>query len=79
MQQSVLTWLWIVCLLVGAVPINQSELLHQALKKAGVDVTFVRVKRGGHGFGGNCDPSPQQINQMVVEFFDKHLKPRATK
>jgi len=56
------------------VPINQSELLHAALKKAGVEVTFVRVKRGGHGFRGNTDPSPQRIQEMVIEFFDKHLK-----
>ena len=57
------------------VPINQSELLYEALKKAGVDVTFVRVKRGGHGFRGNTDPSPQRIEQLVIEFFEKHLKP----
>lgn len=34
------------------VPFNQSELLYAALKKAGVDVTFVPVKGAGHGFGG---------------------------
>jgi len=56
------------------VPINQSEFLHAALKKAGVDVTFVRVKRGGHGFRGDTDPSPERIQQRVAEFFDKHLK-----
>ena len=57
------------------VPINQSEFLDAALKKAGVAVTFVRVKRGGHGFRGDCEPGPQQIQQLVAEFFDKHLKP----
>ena len=56
------------------VPINSSELLDVALRKAGVDATFVRAKRGGHGFGPNCEPSAQQIDQMVIEFFDKHLK-----
>lgn len=56
------------------VPINQSELLHEALKKAGVDVTFVRVKGGGHGFRGNTDPTPQRIQELVVQFFDKQLK-----
>ena len=34
------------------VPFNQSELLYAALKKAGVDVTFVPMKGAGHGFGG---------------------------
>jgi dipeptidyl aminopeptidase/acylaminoacyl peptidase len=56
------------------VPIGSSELLDAALKKAGVDVTFVRVRRGGHGFRGNTDPSPQRIDEMVAEFFDKHLR-----
>jgi acetyl esterase/lipase len=50
------------------VPFNQSELLHEALKKAGVDVTFHTVKDAGHGFGG------PEIQKMVDEFFDKHLK-----
>ena len=50
------------------VPLNQSELLHEALKKAGVEVTFHVVKGGGHGFGG------PEIQKMVDEFFDKHLK-----
>ncbi|MCE5238946.1 alpha/beta hydrolase [bacterium] len=56
------------------VPIKQSERLDEALRAAGVDCTFIRVKNGGHGFGPNCDPSAQQINQMVMEFLNKHLK-----
>ena len=47
---------------------NQSVLLSDALKKAGVDVVFHTVKGGGHGFD---DPG---IGRMVLEFFDKHLK-----
>src|SRR5581483_5307373 len=31
------------------VPFNQSERLARALKDAGVDVTFIPVKGGGHG------------------------------
>jgi acetyl esterase/lipase len=50
------------------VPINQSELLNEALKKAGVDVTYHVVKGAGHGFGG------PDIDKMVDEFFAKHLK-----
>jgi acetyl esterase/lipase len=50
------------------VPHNQSVLLNEALKKAGVDVKFHTVKGGGHGFK---DP---EVDQMVLMFFDKHLK-----
>jgi acetyl esterase/lipase len=50
------------------VPHNQSELLYDALKKAGVNVKFYTVKGGGHGFR---DP---EADRMVQEFFDKYLK-----
>ena len=50
------------------VPMNQSELLYGALKKAGVDVSFHVVKGAGHGFGG------PEINKRVRDFFGKHLK-----
>jgi acetyl esterase/lipase len=60
------------------VPFNQSELLEAALKKAGVDVTFVRVQRGGHGTFASTEPGPDEIQKAVEAFFDKHLKP-ATK
>jgi acetyl esterase/lipase len=53
------------------VPIEQSELLDAALKKADVPVTFVPVHGAGHGCGG-----PAQ-NKQMVEFFVKQLgKPR---
>jgi len=50
------------------VPHNQSVLLNDALKKAGLDVNFHTVKGGGHGFGDS------KVEQMVLEFFNKHLK-----
>ncbi len=50
------------------VPLNQSELLNAALKKAGVDVTFEVIKGAGHGFRG------PEIDKMVTDFFEKHLK-----
>ena len=50
------------------VPHHQSELLNEALKKAGVDVTFKTVEGAGHGFGG------PEVNRMVEEFFDRCLK-----
>jgi acetyl esterase/lipase len=50
------------------VPLSQSESLTEALKKAGGDVTLHVVKGGGHGLGG------PDIDKLVDEFFDKHLK-----
>ena len=35
------------------VPIRQSEILANALKKAGVEVIFIPMKGAGHGFGGS--------------------------
>jgi len=59
-----------------AVPINQSELLVDALKKVGVEVTFEVVKGGGHGPG--TPAQEERINRLLVDFFDKHLKASAT-
>lgn len=58
------------------VPFNQSELLYAALQRAGVEATFVPVKGGGHGWGpqDKTEPSAQEINAMILAFFDKHLK-----
>ena len=50
------------------VPISQSQLLCEALKKTGVQVKFHTVKGEGHGFD-----SPQ-VDKMVEDFFDKHIK-----
>ena len=60
------------------VKIRQSELLHEALKKAKVDVTFRVVKGGGHGFNGaypgiKWPDEPPEVARMVDEFFDLHL------
>lgn len=50
------------------VPLEQSELLEAALKKAGVPVTLYVAKGLGHGLGG------PEVRQAVVEFFDRTLK-----
>jgi acetyl esterase/lipase len=54
------------------VPIGQSELLHDALKKAGVETTFTRIEDAGHG--GPPFQTPE-ILKTVEAFFDRHLKP----
>jgi acetyl esterase/lipase len=56
------------------VALTQSQLLYEALKKAGVDATFQVIKGAGHfGIDG---VSPLQIDfaAMMDAFFDKHLK-----
>jgi acetyl esterase/lipase len=52
------------------VPIHQSQLLFEALKKTGVSVHFHTIKGAGHGqgFGG------REIDEMVNGFFDRCLK-----
>jgi acetyl esterase/lipase len=52
------------------VPYHQAELLNEALKKGGVEVKLYAVKGAGHGIGG------REVNEMIVAFFDKHLKKR---
>lgn len=50
------------------VPYNQSELLHEALKEAKVEVQLYTVKNGGHG--GFKD---RKVDTLVAAFFKKHL------
>lgn len=49
------------------VPMVHSEMLHNALTKAGVDSQLVIIKGAGHGFA-------PEARQTVADFFDKHLK-----
>lgn len=57
------------------VPLSQGEALYKALKRVGADVTFVEVKKGGHGFGPipKTEPSFDELKKTVLEFFQKHL------
>src|SRR5262249_21296637 len=50
------------------VPLDQAEILHEALKKAGVRVTLHVAKGQGHGLGG------PEVDRVVLEFFDRELK-----
>src|SRR5262249_4658984 len=53
------------------VPHHQSELLHQALASAGVEVTLFTVAGAGHGGPEFATP---EIRQMVLDFFAVHLR-----
>ena len=52
------------------VPFGQSELLEQALRAAGVEVTFVPVEGAGHGGGKFNDAD---VRERMEAFFDRHL------
>ena len=52
------------------VPYSQGELFYAALKKAGVDVTFVPVRGAGHGF----DTGRAEAIGTVREFLGRVLK-----
>jgi len=55
------------------VPYQQSELLRDALQKAGVPVTLSIVEGAGHGLGG------PEVMQEVEAFLDAQLKPKGPK
>jgi len=59
------------------VPLHQSELLYDALKKAGVEARLLTVKGAGHGLGGG-EESPERLQEIVASFFDRHLKQPAS-
>lgn len=56
------------------VPYHQSVILHEAMRKAGVDVTFRTIKGGAHG--GPLVSTPETL-RLIVDFFEKHLRSRS--
>jgi len=55
----------------NTVPYGQSELLAEALHRAGVEVTLKKLEGAGHG--GPAFNSPEN-RRLIEKFFDKHLK-----
>lgn len=55
------------------VPYNQSELLHDALVKAGVSSQLEKVVGGDHGFRG-ANQSREELIDRSIDFFDRVLK-----
>jgi acetyl esterase/lipase len=57
------------------VPIAQSEELAGALETAGVPVSLVVVKGGGHALDEpNAQPDTEQIEAMIVDFFVREVQ-----
>ncbi|MBE2282675.1 MAG: prolyl oligopeptidase family serine peptidase [Prosthecobacter sp.] len=58
------------------VPINQSQLLFEALKKTGASARFHTIHGAGHGGPGFAG---QDMDAMVAAFFDERLKKASDK
>lgn len=58
-------------------PVEQSIQLHEAAKKAGVESELVILEGAPHSF--HLQPKQRDLRELVVGFFDKHLKPPATR
>jgi acetyl esterase/lipase len=59
------------------VPVSQAVEFDRALRQAGVPSTLVLVHNAGHGFspvGGKISPSRTELFQILVAFFDEHLR-----
>jgi dipeptidyl aminopeptidase/acylaminoacyl peptidase len=56
------------------VPKILSELLHDALVKAGANSTLYIIKGADHGMGGMDEAAVQNVVTMACEFFDHHLR-----
>ncbi|WP_348246296.1 alpha/beta hydrolase family protein, partial [Salmonella enterica] len=54
-------------------PEEQSHLLHNALRKKGVESTLVIIPGGGHGWAPDS-PQGRKAEAAVLEFLGKHLK-----
>jgi len=56
-----------------AVPVQQSELLQEALARCGTDVTLHLVDERGHGFLDRADAAPARTLAVIETFFRRHL------
>jgi acetyl esterase/lipase len=54
------------------VPLQQSQVLADALKKAGVETELVIIEGAPHTF--TLQPKQRDLRPVVLGFFDKHLK-----
>jgi acetyl esterase/lipase len=57
------------------VPIAQAESMAAKLKDAGAKVDFIRIRNYSHDKAvGKQDPSPQDVQKSILDFFDAALK-----
>src|ERR1043165_8366851 len=56
-------------------PLEQSQILDELLRNAGVSSTLVIVKHGEHSLQGqNLSPGADEIMKMIVMFFETRLR-----
>ncbi|MBL8793232.1 MAG: alpha/beta hydrolase [Planctomycetia bacterium] len=58
----------------ATVPVEQSKLMADALKAAGVEHELILVEGAPHSF--HLEPKEKDLRPAVVGFFNKHLKPK---
>lgn len=56
------------------VPLHQSERLAEALKRSGVEHTFVQVAKMAHGLSRDSEPSVAQLLAQMQAFLARHLQ-----
>jgi dipeptidyl aminopeptidase/acylaminoacyl peptidase len=57
------------------VPLEQSQVLDERLRAAGVASTLVIVQNGEHNLrGSNTSPTAEGIMQMIITFLENYLK-----
>lgn len=56
----------------GMVPLEQSQMLAQALAQAGVEVEFMRLEAAGHSYGSGLAVAPEFL-QPTLEFLGRFL------
>jgi acetyl esterase/lipase len=57
-------------------PVEQSVMLHEAAKKAGVESELVIIEDAPHSF--HLQPKQRDLRELVLGFFDRHLKPASS-
>lgn len=53
------------------VPIVEGETMHEALTKAGVPASFIRLEGAGHGFAG---ADLERANAAMAQWFERYLR-----
>jgi acetyl esterase/lipase len=58
----------------ATVPVEQSQRMAEALKRAGVEYDLILVEGAPHSF--HLEPKERDLRPAVIGFFNKHLKSR---
>jgi acetyl esterase/lipase len=61
----------------AVVPVEQSQVMYERLVQSNIPAQLVIVSNAGHAFvspNGNSTPTLAEINQIILDFLDHHLK-----